>query len=129
MKTSLAPGNGHPSRSGRVDLTSVMTRGRDLIVTTTIRTSALPVAVRLVASPREGLNPLEVVPRLHASAIRAGLITTLRVGKSKTNAGSAGAEDMKAGKKTQTRMDIKAAGAIFGFRALAPASAENTEQG
>ena len=132
MKTSLAPGNDHPSRSGRVDLTSVMTRGRDLIVTTTIRTGALPVAVRLVASPREGLNPLEVVPRLHASAIRAGLITTLRGGKSKTNAGSVGAEeDMKAGKKIQTSMDIKAVGALntFGDRVLALASAENTEQG
>ena len=56
----------------------------------------------------------------------------MRGGKSKTNAGSVGAEeDMKAGKKIQTSMDIKAVGGLntFGDRVLALASAENTEQG
>ena len=138
MKTTLAPGNDHPSRSGRVATASVMRR-RDLIITPTMRTGALTVvqslsiAERLMGSPREGgLNPPEVVPKLHATAIRAGLITTLRGGRSKTNAGSVGArEDMKAGKKIQTSMDMKAVWGLIniGDRVLALAPVENTEQG
>ena len=130
--------NDHPSRSGRVAPASVMRR-RDLIATPTMRTGALSEVQslsdveRLMGSTREGsLNPPEVVPRLHATATRAGLITTLREGRSKTNAGSVGAEeDIKAGKKIQTSMDMKAVWGLIniGDRVLALAPVENTEQG
>lgn len=140
MKTPLASRNDHPSRIGRVDPASVM-RGRDLIVTTTMRTRALSevqnlsVVERLMASRWEDLNPLEVVPRLHATATRAGLITTLREGRSKIKAATVGAkEDMKAGEKIQTSTDIKVVeGAIscgeqpLVLVGLVPA--ETTEQG
>lgn len=137
MKMPLASRNDHQSRSGRVDLTSVARR-RDLIVTTMMRTRVLSevqnlsVAEKPVASQWEDLNPLEVDPRLPTTAIIVGLITPLRDGRSKINAGSVSdKEDMKAGKEVQTSIDIKAVGGVinFGDRALALASAEITEQG